>query len=1367
MADAHNFNYGWQNTPPGVTGQPQSSAGSTGPAPPFQGSMIKNPQPVANGPNVGQPPQMFQPPPPGVNGMPTASALNQFPQRPPGPGIGFFNGTNAPPSGQFNPPPRAGMPGIQGLPQFRPTVPLQQRPPPPASQSGPMGSPSLGPRPPVPSAFQPPVGSFSQPVSQPQGPPSQRSSRTNSPAVLSQQSLDALEGQFRGTPDQEQLGPGEQQSLPQSQSEPLVTQWQPGLTTGVGFSPASQPNMTAIPRPVGPPSSMQQTPHNVQPPMSAPGQRPGIPPLSGQGMQPQGMSGQTQPGFGPPTSAPNSQPAVFPPAPINQVPGFPPQAMSSTTQGPQIPTQPQVPGFGPTASTKHAGFPPQPQLSTSQVPGFPPQPQLSTSQVAGFPPQPQLSTSQVARFPPQPQLSTSQVAGFPPRPQSSIQRPGFPPTPPSLATQRPEFPPPPQSSANQVPGFPPQPQFPANQRPGFPPQNQFMANQRPGFTPPPQSSANQVSGFPPPPQPSANQVPGYPPPPQSSANQVPGFPPPPQPSVNQVPGYPPPPQSSANQVPGFPPQPQTLTNQRLGYPPPPQTNQQPGFTTTNQQPSFENTASGAQQYGKNVQDYVNKPLTANFNNMSLQGSQCIDLLQQKKLLPPDGVPVPKPAIPNDSRNVNCNPEVFRCTLNCIPQTSALLNKSRLPLGILIHPFKDLSQLPVIQSSVIVRCRSCRTYINPYVQFGDSRKWKCNLCYRVNELPDEFSFDPVTKSYGDPQRRPEVRSATIEFIAPSEYMLRPPQPAVYLYLLDVSFNAIETGYLSMFCETLLEALDRIPGDTRTQLGFIAYDSAVHFFNLAEGLSQPQMLTVSDVDDIFLPCPDDLLVNLNESRSLVMDLLAQLPTLFEKNMDTRSALGAALQAAYKMTSATGGRITVMQTVLPTQGPGALQNREDPTQKSGKDVTSLNPAIDFYKKMALDCSAQQIAVDLFMFNGQYADMASIECVSKFSGGCIYYYPSYHVVRTPHYVEKFEVDLLRYLTRKIGFESVMRVRCTKGISIHTFHGNFFVRSTDLLSLPNVNPDAGFGMQMTIEESLTDVSTMCFQAALLYTSSKGERRIRVHTLCLPVSNQMSEIHASADQQAIVALLAKMAVDRSLSSSMSDAREAIVNASIDILGSYGSSLHASQRSNGLPVNEQLRLIPLYCLALLKSTGFRVTGSVPLDERTHALQQYKTQPVSQLIQMIYPDLYPVHTIMDVKLKKKGSFECADLPLLQLCSANVDRQGAYLLDTGDIMYLYVGSAINEQFCKDILDVPNFAAIREGGIRELPELENDGSERMRTFLASLMDNRPTGAALIIVRDDGKLRLQFFQHFVEDRNDSTISYHEFLQQIQGQIKR
>ena len=40
---------------------------------------------------------------------------------------------------------------------------------------------------------------------------------------------------------------------------------------------------------------------------------------------------------------------------------------------------------------------------------------------------------------------------------------------------------------------------------------------------------------------------------------------------------------------------------------------------------------------------------------------------------------------------------------------------------------------------------------------------------------------------------------IFFTAPQEYMLRPPQPAVYLILLDVSHSAVETGYLEIVCQ----------------------------------------------------------------------------------------------------------------------------------------------------------------------------------------------------------------------------------------------------------------------------------------------------------------------------------------------------------------------------------------------------------------------------------------------------------------------------------------------------------------------------------------------------------------------------------------
>lgn len=52
------------------------------------------------------------------------------------------------------------------------------------------------------------------------------------------------------------------------------------------------------------------------------------------------------------------------------------------------------------------------------------------------------------------------------------------------------------------------------------------------------------------------------------------------------------------------------------------------------------------------------------------------------------------------------------------------------------------------------------------------------------------------------------------------------------------------------------------------------------------------------DPFLPRPDNLLVNLKECKELVKDLLNQLPNRFAETHDPGSALGAALQVAFKL-------------------------------------------------------------------------------------------------------------------------------------------------------------------------------------------------------------------------------------------------------------------------------------------------------------------------------------------------------------------------------------------------------------------------------------------------------------------------------------
>ncbi|KAL1566271.1 Protein transport protein Sec24A [Salvia divinorum] len=69
------------------------------------------------------------------------------------------------------------------------------------------------------------------------------------------------------------------------------------------------------------------------------------------------------------------------------------------------------------------------------------------------------------------------------------------------------------------------------------------------------------------------------------------------------------------------------------------------------------------------------------------------------------------------------------------------------------------------------------------------------------------------------------------------------------------------------QTIRSCLDSLPGSTGTWIVFITHDSTIHLYNMKSLLQQPQMMVVSDLDDIFVPLPDDLLVNLSESRTVV--------------------------------------------------------------------------------------------------------------------------------------------------------------------------------------------------------------------------------------------------------------------------------------------------------------------------------------------------------------------------------------------------------------------------------------------------------------------------------------------------------------------
>ena len=68
---------------------------------------------------------------------------------------------------------------------------------------------------------------------------------------------------------------------------------------------------------------------------------------------------------------------------------------------------------------------------------------------------------------------------------------------------------------------------------------------------------------------------------------------------------------------------------------------------------------------------------------------------------------------------------------------------------------------------------------------------------------------------------------------------------------------------------------------------------------------------------MPQPDDLLVNLQESRAVIDAFLDSLPTVFLNNLSAESAMGPALQAAFMVISPLGGKLLLFQAAVPSLG------------------------------------------------------------------------------------------------------------------------------------------------------------------------------------------------------------------------------------------------------------------------------------------------------------------------------------------------------------------------------------------------------------------------------------------------------------------
>jgi len=151
---------------------------------------------------------------------------------------------------------------------------------------------------------------------------------------------------------------------------------------------------------------------------------------------------------------------------------------------------------------------------------------------------------------------------------------------------------------------------------------------------------------------------------------------------------------------------------------------------------------------------------------------------------------PGGAIDVDYKNVIPG-AIFRPTTTMIPSTASMASSFKVPCGGILRPFANPGEgegdIDVVHPSAagIVRCKRCRTYINAFVSWLENgRRWRCNICSQLNETASAyFCHLDERNQRRDKEQRPELSKSVVEWVAPSEYMVRAPQaPAFFLFLM---------------------------------------------------------------------------------------------------------------------------------------------------------------------------------------------------------------------------------------------------------------------------------------------------------------------------------------------------------------------------------------------------------------------------------------------------------------------------------------------------------------------------------------------------------------------------------------------------------
>lgn len=603
--------------------------------------------------------------------------------------------------------------------------------------------------------------------------------------------------------------------------------------------------------------------------------------------------------------------------------------------------------------------------------------------------------------------------------------------------------------------------------------------------------------------------------------------------------------------------------------------------------------------------------------------------------------------------------------------------------------------------------------------------------------------------------------------------------------------------------------KIPAGAR--VGFMTFDRAIHFYDVSASVSAPQQLVVSDLEDPFAALSAErLFVDASGCRENITALLKQLPNMFAQHAFAEPALLPSLNAALSALEVSGGKVICSLASLPTHGPGKLHVREKGQHANDDGEHSkelLKTDNQLFRKCQADMVKAGVGVDFFLAApiGGYLDVATIGFVAEKTGGETYYYPNWSYPRDCLRLEK---ELAHTIQREQGYAALMKVRCSNGLQVAHYSGNFTQHTFGAdLELASVTQDSGMSVTFAYDGKVSvrlnpmasleerrrathvEVCALAqnlygiacvqceerllicdlqldpkmdahFQAALLYTTTSGERRVRCINTVAAASETARESMKFVDQDAVLSIIAKEAASKVPERSLKDIRQSIQDKAIDILAGYRKNFSGSHPPGQLVLPENLKEFGMYLLGLMKSRALK-GGREPSDRRIQEVRMIKSMGPGELSLFLYPRMIALHNLDPSEGFADENGHLKMPTALRASFTQTEEGGAYLVDNGQILLLWLHQQVSPNLLEDMFGsgCDSLRAL-DPNLSALPVLETHLNAQVRNILLHLEEQRGSkGLAIQLARQglDGA-EFEFARLLYEDRNGEASSYVDWL---------